>query len=199
MKKLIIIFVILVAVVGLISSCSENEVYNMNPDTSKKVIGSKSLLLDRLPIENTEQLMRFSDLVVIGNVVSEGKLITETIGTEEVFKAKGADINIELTEIDVKIDKILYGKVSSDIIKIVQVGKPNSDIGETKIKKNKKVLLVLSKDNDKENIYSSVDFENGIFEIIDNKLMSYSDNKNIAKYDNISVDILIKDIKETKK
>lgn len=182
-------------------SVSEKSVYNMNPDVSSKVIGSEMIRNSAwlIPIKSIEDLVSYADLIVIGEVISDGVTKTEEWPKVEGDPQGQLDISnrspMSVSHTKVKISKTLYGKANSDTITLLQLGKSGDDRGETKVKKNKKMLLVLKDSKDGRNIYSSVCYEDGLFEINnDNKVKAFSKELVMAKYDDTDIDLLEKDI-----
>ena len=84
------------------------------------------------------------------------------------------------------VEKVLKGELIEGCeITFSQVGKPDSDKYETKIKKDRKYLLFLcKKDIVDEDVYDATGVEQGIVEIKDNhKLYSYFDEGIMPEYD----------------
>jgi len=183
--------------------------YNDNPDLSGKVVGSlKNDFLCRYRAETMEVLLEQADLIIEGEVVSDGTTKTEyfSLGDEaaeekleKMFPGKSAPA-YNVTSSQIKVNRVLYGDVDTDTIELHQFGSAGSDNGETKVRKGRKMIFILRKHPDKENVYSSVDFEDGLFEVDeDNKLLSLSDNMLTAKYDGLDAKTLEKDISKALK
>jgi hypothetical protein len=183
------------AVIGIFIYQNQTVPYNLNPDTNK-VIGSQHLrdFSYTLPINSIDDPVGYADLIIIGEVVSDG-----VVTKEEFPKVEGDDKGetvlsnlppVTVTKTPIKIDKIIYGKADSEIITLIQLGDQNW--GVTKVKKNSKMLLILHKGN---NQYGSVCWEDSMFKIDDNgKVMSLSNEISIAKYDGTNIALLEKDI-----
>lgn len=208
-KKIILItslaIFLVVAIVGITlmynNTGNEKISYNMNPDNSKKIIGSAEVRkkMSLLPITSIDDLVGYADLIVTGEVISEGvtgkagwpKVEGDTQGKTDLSNLPPVDV----TYTKIKINKTLYGKADSDIITLLQLGKAGDDKGETKVKNKKKMLFVLRKANEGEDIYSSVCYEDGLFEISDDdKVLSLSNEITESKYDGTHIDLLIKDV-----
>lgn len=209
MKKLAIV-ICLAIVIGLsvvsIFYLSNSSKYNQNPDISGKIVGSKDLLMDTMPMTSVDDLTKYADLIVIGKVISPA------VDTEIEFPFPNEDLKqsamkgyskvptVALACSRIQIEETLYGESKSDIITLAQLGKANNNRGETKVKNGDRMLFILQKHHDKTDVYSSALAEDGLF-IIDNndKVTSLSDNMFTSRYDGISKDILKADIKKGKK
>ncbi|KNY27578.1 hypothetical protein [Pseudobacteroides cellulosolvens] len=179
---------------------------NENNISDTKIIGSKSFdeTAFRIKINSIDEILKFADLVAIGKVIDDGKTVETEFplpgGESQAKKLKAMYPNIntkmEVTHTNVQIEKVIYGSSpTTDIITVGQMGQAGNDEGETKIKREQKVLLILKKHPGTDNLYSSVDAENGLFKIEKNsKVISFSDNEAVSKYDNNNVDILVNDI-----
>lgn len=180
MKKVtvsILVFVFLIASASCIFAFYDVPVkYNDNPDLSGKVVGSlKNDFLCRFRAEAAEEKF------------------------EKMFPGKNAPA-YNVTSSQIKVNRVLYGDIDTDSIELHQFGSAGNDDGETKVRKGRKMIFILRKHPDKENVYSSVDFEDGLFEVDnDNKLLSLSDNMLTAKYDGLDTKILEKDINKVLK
>jgi hypothetical protein len=182
--------------------------YNMNPDVSQKIVGSKSLdpIATMIAFRSLQDITSMADLIVIGRVTTDGELHTEEFNFENAkLKEKALwdstqSIHYSVSYSQVKVEKVLYGSLRGRTITLAQLGKPDNNNGETKVKKGDRMLFILRKDPNTNNLCSSVDFERGLFTINkDNKLLSLSDDKVVAKYDGIDLSVLIDDIKNATK
>lgn len=206
-KKIILIIPAIILLFSVTTYFNGNHKYNENPDLSKKIVGSKSLIMERLPITNMDQITQGADLIVIGKVITspENTQIEFPFGNEDMKKhamekSNGKIPKVNLACSKIKIQEILYGNSSSDVITLAQVGNSESDIGETKVKKEDKMLFILQRHPDEPNKYSSVEAEEALFKIDNNnKTLSLSDNKFTSRYDDIDCEILKNDIKSAKK
>ncbi len=205
MKKRIVSSISLGVVSALLfvgcNSSQDSVSYNMSPDNSKKIVGSSKVreMMSLAKIDSVDKLANYADLIVIGTVESDG--VTTTAEWPKIQGEKTESVEMErdpvtVTHTKIKIEKTLFGEADSDTITLLQLGKAGSDQGETKVKKNKKMLFILRKSqNGNETVYSSVLYEDGLFEIDSkNKITSLTNNIVEAKYDGLDKDILIKDI-----
>lgn len=180
---------------------NKTSIYNNNPDTESKIIGSESLLMSRPIKTNMDDLTKYADLIIVGEVVTDA-LDTEVdidFPNEELKQKamEGSSVppKVALACSQIKIIETLYGESQRDTIILAQVGRAGNDNGETKVKKGDKMLLVLQRHTDDPNKYSSVAFEDGLFKISeDNKVLSLSNNKFLSRYDDRSLDLLVKDM-----
>ncbi|HEX9062044.1 MAG TPA: hypothetical protein VF941_17855 [Clostridia bacterium] len=212
MKKWSIIFIFILAITVCIAafekssftSGNEKVVYNMNPDNSKKVVGSKSFdaTAFRLISKSLEDILKNTDLIFVGTVDSDGVTTQEDIPfpNEEakemmLKKNPNMDTAYDITFTNIKIERILFGdKPASKTITLGQPGKAGNDSCETKVKKGDRMLFMVRKiSQDK---YGTADSENALF-LIDNnsKLTSLSDNITVAKYDGLDLKVLENDLK----
>lgn len=141
--------------------------------------------------ETLDQFIDMSEVIFVGEVVSDGEAYSESID----YTAFGKDesLNFALTKISVKIDEVLYGTINDEVITFVQVGAPGSDEMVKQIKKGDNVVIIGSYDEDKD-YYCSVCFENAIFYITENGLYTYSNKADMGKYDGTPLELLKRDI-----
>jgi len=208
MKIKIIICAFLVTLIGcgIAFFSSKSTIYNTSPNISAKVVGSEKLSTYRIPFNSIDELVSKSDLVILGEVISDGTTIKQNFNLPDPAKSKlntlksGSDktSTITVTQATVKIDKVLYGDTYLEEIKFDQLGKAGNDDFQTKVKKNQKVILALKKNTN--DSYASVDLEDGVFSVNENnKVFSFSKNIAFAKYDSLDLNVLIEDIKKSKK
>ncbi|AHF11230.1 MULTISPECIES: hypothetical protein [Dehalobacter] len=176
-------------------------IYNNNPDTASKIIGSESMMMSRPEATKMDDLTKYADLIIVGEVLSDAvDSEIEFDFPNEELKQKAMGESSEVPKValacsQIKIIKTLYGESQRDTITLAQVGKAGNDNGETKVKKGDKMLLVLQRHTDDPNKYSSVAVEDGLFKISeDNKILSLSDNRFTSRYDDRSLDLLVKDM-----
>lgn len=177
--------------------------YNTNPNVNDKVIGSELFSASRIAPESLDDVLKHADLVVIGTVVSESKLLKKSYLTSELqdlgdkvkdLSKQEKELTFNVSQVEIKVHEVIHGNIDTKTILFNQLGSPESDDFQTKVKNGEKILFVLKMSDD--GTYASVDFEEGLFKILDNDTtMSMSKNLNIAKYDDIHQDILVKDIK----
>ena len=182
-----------------------NEVgYNKNPEVSSKIVGSELVNASRIAPESLDDILKHADVVIIGKVDSKAMLIKKPFINDElkaleekVIAASEEDrkLTFNISQVEVKVQEVVYGDVDSKTILFNQLGMPENDDYQTKVKNGQKMLFVLKKNDD--GTYASVDFEEGLFELLDNETsLSMSKNPNIAKYDNVNQDILFNDIED---
>jgi hypothetical protein len=180
------------------------EAYNMNPDTSQKIIGSKSIspVFDRIIPKNLEECVQFADLIVIAKVVSPGttKMVEFPFqkGSEMIDKSTGQPVKYSVCSSQLQIERVIYGKDPGEIITLSQLGPSDSNNGETKVKNGDKMLFILRKvdSTTNKNVYSNVFAEDSMFLIDENnKLTSLSDNLTVAKYGGLKVSTHEADLK----
>lgn len=207
MKKKIIITVLmlvllLVAIVPSVYESTKIVNYNMTPDLSAKVVGSKNMSVDRDDPKTTDDLVFLSQLIIIGTVLDDGKLSSyNVIGNDAIaqeIESRGISTTAACTLSQVRIDRVIAGeKPKSDTITLFQLGKPGVADIQTKVKKSEKLLLILRKTGEEDQPqYDCMDWENSVFYIEKgNKLLSMSDQMACAKYDGLPLDKLIDDLK----
>lgn len=181
-----------------------NHIYNNNPDVSKKVVGSKDSLITsfafRIQPKSLDDVTRFADLIIIGEVISNPVDHLIDFVSEDIKESAAKNSKVNVAYSQVKVEKNLYGSTNSEVITLAQLGKANSDSDETKVKNGDRMVMLLRKDPDHDNVYYSADMENGLFIVDENKkTLSLSDNKIISRYDGIDVNILIDDLGKAKK
>lgn len=182
--------------------------YNTNPDVSSKVVGSEKFEAFRIPSSSMEELLDSADLIILGDILTNGNNKEKTINAsseqDTKFMAQFSKLpTYGVVQADVKVNEVIYGdtQLEGKTIKFSQLGEAGNDDYQTKAKKGNQMLLILRK-AEEENTYASVDFEDGMF-LVDknenNKLLSLSKNILVAKYDGLDLKVLKDDIKKAKK
>lgn len=182
--------------------------YNTNPDVSSKVVGSEKFEAFRIPSSSMEELLDSADLIILGDILTNGNNKEKTINAsseqDTKFMAQFSKLpTYGVVQADVKVKEVIYGdtQLEGTTIKFSQLGRAGNDDYQTKAKKGNQMLLILRK-AEEENTYASVDFEDGMF-LVDknenNKLLSLSKNILVAKYDGLDLKVLKDDIKKAKK
>lgn len=165
---------------------------------TNRIVGSKMqesfIRFSWEQFKDADHLMSFSDLVLTGTVLDDGNNIEDEF--PQSFEDEEKQKYFRSTR-SIKIDEILFGEYNAEEILFEQMGKADSDIGETKVKKGDKVLLFLEANKYG---YSAVGQEQGIFVIKSDKAISLSDNMDIInKYDNRDDNLVKDDIIKAKK
>ena len=199
MKKIILLFALIFAFI--ISGCSKN-IYNNNPDLASKVVGSKSYAADKLPVNSIDDLLKDANLIIVGEVISYGQRETFNIyGSREDAAAlikSGINPYIPSTLIKVKVIKVIEGKIDTDEITLFELGHPDKDDWQTKVKLGETLVMILKKFEGKDT-YCATNAEDSMFYLDENdKLLSMSDEKICARYDGIKLSVLTNDIKNAK-
>ena len=132
------------------------------------------------------------DAIIMGRVISEGIGFNED-WSYDISETEQRTINFSLTKTQVKIDEVLYGTIDSEVINLIQMGKPNVTDMETKVQ-NGQTVIILLKDHGNGIDYSSTSVENGIFYVEDSKLYTFSPREDLNKYEGCSTKILLTDI-----
>ena len=181
------------------------EQYNFNISTNNKPIGKNDIKLNSngLPISSFDELFQYVDVVVEGEVISEGTLAYDcwplVVGTTREHELNIQE-KVEVTLTQFKVTRVLYGDVDSDTITILQLGPVNTDIGELKIEKGQKLVCFLKKtstldEKPFENLYGSVSWENGFYDISnENSTRAFSNVNGLCKYDGKPSSEFIKEI-----
>jgi len=180
------------------SAC--NNRYN-DYGTNDKKVGENAIryLSSSIGIGSLDDLMQFADLIVEGEVISDGELVYDP--PPQVEGASRGDFpdldltdGVATTHTKFKVTNTYYGETSSEIITILQFGLPDTDFGEIKIQKGQKLICMLRNSSYK-NIYASVSWENGFYDISDEKVMAFSNINGLSKFDEKSVDELRQEFK----
>ena len=191
-KRMIVVIAIFVLCLLTLFSCAEQYEYNTDIDTNKPN-GSFIKAVETYG-EKLDDFVKMSDVIIIGEVVTDGVECTDDFYIDGDNPAEGSDfIDVVYTKIDVKIDEVLYGTVKEDTITVVQLGKPGINDAQMKMLKGDSVVLLLSYRSDEE-VYCSVGSENCDFYILENGLYSYSNLPDIGKYDGTPPELLKRDI-----
>ncbi len=181
--------------------------YNSNPNVASKVVGSENLSGYIVPLQSVDDLVSKSDLIVIGEIMSDAVTIKRPYEPSDEAKSKLNTLypeaqnkfNFNVAQVTVQIKEVLYGDTSLSEIKFNQLGNAGNDSLQTKVKKNERVVLALKKVTGTDDTYASICFEECVFDIKpNNKLLSFSKNMAFAKYDDIDLNILENDISKVK-
>ncbi|MCL1807374.1 MAG: hypothetical protein FWG31_06700 [Oscillospiraceae bacterium] len=198
-RKLALIFSFISVCILLLSitlfSQQENDMYadesryNMNPDVSGKVVGSRNGLMTRITPVILDDVLAEATCVVIGNVIDGGLAISTNIGM-----GSGYEGTIYHTITKVQVLETIVGKPpESKIINYRQLGIPDDDMWQTKVEKEKTYVFILKyfKELDQ---YMATAFEESLFMVDkNNKLTSVSDRLFCAKYDGIDLGVFTED------
>lgn len=201
-----IILLCAVLFIGFTTQSSHHESYNSTPDISTKVIGSKEFKESFfiIPYQDIEEACNDADLIVIGTVTSSGETEYRELysGEPEMHNKyrqsfpSSKSPTYPVSKNEISVDEILFGSCDK-LITLTQNGEAGTDIGETKVKKGERMLFILHKDPAGENMWSSVSLEDGLFLLRENgKVLSLTDNLKLAKYDDRSLNLIKKDIKD---
>lgn len=168
------------------------------PVLSKYVGSDSNPTLSKKRYTSLQEIVSKADLVVIGQVITEPSLIEIPSNSGKEMAEKTQDLfkkayEVGLSSSKIKIDKVIYGDKNLKEIELHQQGKPENDMYETKVVNRDKMLLMLIKVSGKD-VYRAVGYEDGLIKINGNKVYSLSNNYIVAKYDNMSLDALEKDI-----
>lgn len=165
--------------------------------SSDKYIGSDHYVFFKEDIPKIDLLLDRTDLIVIGSASDEGKTERSSPAYEpEKMKEKykkiyNKELTLPFTNINFNVEKVIYGKIGTadNSIVIQQNGEQGSDIGETKLVKGKKVLLLLEKKSDGK--YKISGLENGAFDIDqNNNIISHGNDTAIKMFENKSINNL---------
>lgn len=200
MKKTLTIFtfIALVLVPAYLLSRDSNE--NVPSIIEEKFIGSDYAGFYKMPIENFDDILYHSELIVIGEVIDDGtendvEVYNMTSEEKEKFKEKFGKMPTEtVTYSEFRVTEIVNGELNEDVITIRQIGEAGSDYGETKIKNNQRLLLIL--DELESGIYIIPALESGAFVIADGKIKSNGKDKAILEFENQKLDKVIKAIEK---
>jgi len=138
-------------------------------------------------------LVENSDLIIIGSVLDNGKLIQ---AEEPHFIDSETNIKIfkfSFITNSISIENILFGNENSKEIIFAQLALADYGYLQTKLYKGDRVILFLI--NKENNIYIPVTFQDACFKITDGDIIySFSNEKVVAKYNGEKVEVLIEDI-----
>ena len=181
--------------------------YNYNISTNDKPVGQNDLRerMTFMPVASFDDLLQYTDIVVEGEVTSEGILAydgypkVQGAPDDHELNRKEKDVAVTLTQF--KVTKVLFGELDTDIITIYQYGPPNTDIGELKITKDQKLICFLRKAGDEEgpfkDAYPSAGWELGFYDISnENSTKAFSNVNGLCRYDNRPASALSKAIED---
>lgn len=191
----------------------------MLPDKQTSISKNISANNSTLNINNTTKRPMFSenqdtdldviatnaDLVIIGKVISDGVTKEKNIQSSKNEAEKDKLVGIKpltynITSTKIKVKEVISGNCNDKEITLVQLGSADSDETETKVKAGKDILLLLKKHPNTDNVYSSVNFEDGIYEVDNSsKINVLSEKHNFKKYDELESKNFIKMIKDLRK
>ena len=194
-KSKIIVMTMFVLCLLTLFSCAKQYEYNTDIDTNKPN-GSLGSWGDTAYIY-LDSAVKDSEVIFIGEIISEGEPYTE----DYTWSGGGPTFNYKLTKTDLRVDEVVYTdskkNIDSDlkgkVITFVQVGKPDSDDVQIKVK-NKDKVLVFGNYSEKYGYYCSICGDDTIFYIRENGLYSYSNYPDMGKYDGTPPELLKRDI-----
>ena len=208
-KKIFTVVLIVVLLTGLLCGCGEKE--NSSSNTAQLAYTNNKPIGDNVYRDNSDgflvqsygELLNFTDIIVEGEVISEGESEYDShpkvAGTPDDHELNRKD-KVAVTLTKFKVTRVLYGELESEIITIGQLGPPKTNIGEIKIEKGQKLICFLRKSEfvdgrEIPNFYSSVDWENGFYDITDeNCTRAFSNVNALCTYDGKPSSEFIKEI-----
>jgi len=192
--------------VMLIAGCSSGDVtydydiqtketYNESPDLVQKYVGTEDSPFSMLTDLDLSFDVKESEAIIFGEVLDSGTSLTEEMDPHSSeFVANAGMPMVALTKFQVKVDRVIFGEVSEDIITLVQMGEPGNDRMQTKVKKGQHYLLLLNTTSEVP-YYSPTNAESSIYQISeDGKVMSLSNEINYAKYDDTDLGLIMRDL-----
>jgi len=200
--KIIIVFFLIISVMFTVLACG-NSRYNNNFDISTKIVGSKSFFVDSIIPENMDQVVAHATDIIIGTVTDDGSAGTYSYSGIKEIDEKFAEITgsskLICTLSNIEVEQVVMGDIQNgSTIVYFQIGTPGDNQGQTKVKKGDHILIML-RSSDSEGVYFAGNGEESVFYLDkNNRLTSQSDFAICARYDGISLDILIEDIKATR-
>jgi|GEM_PF-1465557 hypothetical protein len=212
MKKIFLIGIVSLFLIAIaftiVTQSGERPVFkgkNISYDkNSEKYIGSEHYVFFKGDIPSIDNLLDRTDLIVIGHAIDSGKTIRLSQNAPEKFKEKykktfKKELTSIFTKVNFQIEKVIFGKsnTSSNNIVIRQYGEAGSDIGENKLIKDKRVLLLLEEKSD--GAYKVSGIETGAFDVYsDGNIVSHGRDTAIESFDNKNINNLINHISEYK-
>lgn len=200
MKKIIISVLICCTLLVSLLTINQSDV----SDITEKKIGSDDYIFVKEEIEDIDVLLESADFIVRGHVTDKGKTVKKMMNFSQKANEKyeqlfGKEQTMSITEVDFTITEVVYSSQPLEtVITLQQYGIAGEDKGETKLKPNKEVLLIL-KDN-LDGSYSIVGLESGAFSISkDNTIVSHSNDSAVNKFDNSDMNDLLKVLKTSTK
>jgi hypothetical protein len=167
MKKVFIVF--LVTALFLLTACGGNETAQTSSDTTETFIDAAIE-----PFQSFDQLLENSAMVVTGTTTKIESYLVEN---------PDPDLSFYNTLSNVKVADVLQGDQNVGSIRLQQMGAPDQQEPERKLKKGGTYVLFLGdKAIDEETGYWSTNMDEGVFEVIDGKIHSYSDNPVMQAY-----------------
>lgn len=171
-------FIVLLCSILLLVGCTKKQT-----DGVSKFVGSRDtegFSCDLETYEDENKLFTDSELVIIG-VVNNVSEVSENFNNEVLYASK----------INIVVKEVLKGNETIRFVSVLQMGKPDSDDYETKLKIDHEYVLFLnSKAFQGETVYDCTGIEQGIFEVDgNNKLYSYVDFGICATFDNKSINM----------
>lgn len=144
--------------------------------------------IDNLDLET---IVKHSDLIILGEAISDGVSRNETFERPEAARKKAEayglqPIDFAVTDTKIKVIEVISGSCNDSEIIISQLGVANDDSSETKVKNGKKMIFILKKHPNRDNMYSSVNLDDGLYELDDfGKVHVLSKKDNFKKYNDL--------------
>ncbi|MGB8455404.1 MAG: hypothetical protein WCD89_24120 [Anaerocolumna sp.] len=206
MKKNKLFLKIFICLATVITMAGAYSVFN-NPVSvsSEKYVGSEHYYFMKADIADINEILKDADLIVIGQAIDTGETVTSSgayasDALKEKYREKfNKELTSSFTNTTFNVEKVMYGdkSIAESNIVIRQYGEAGSDIGETKLEKNQKMLLILKETPDGR--YKISGLEAGAYDVAENdKIISHSNDTATKPYENKSINKLLKDIAEFK-
>jgi len=184
MKELVLFTSLLAVLLLAITGCSGQT------NDIEKIVGSRmsGFAYSEIGYITFQDLVLFSDMIVIGNIQDIAEVKEEKIGSGDNV------LSVTVTYYNVLVKETLSGVKSAKLV-ISLLGSPDSHVGMTKPNIGETLVLFLSEEHPESKTRAVNGFEKGLFRVSENgKVVSFSDEKLTAQYDGISVDMLKSEI-----
>lgn len=202
MKKTIGVITALTICAILIVFCifGDRDVYK-----GEKYIGSDDYMFYKEEIKDFDYLLDRTDIIVRGYARTDGETVNEKVTVQKELDEKyknmfGKDRTAIFTSYEFVVSEVIYGddvKIGSEIT-IQQYGEAGNDRGQTKLKKNEEVIMLLKQRG--EGVFRSVGLENGTFTVEeDGTIITHGDDEAVIHFDKEHQDKLLKRIEKFQK
>lgn len=201
-KKIIgvIAAIAICAILSIVYSLGDGDKY-----AEEKYIGSDDYKFLKVEIKDFDYLLNRTDIIVRGYARTNGETVKEKVTVQKELDEKyknmfGKDKMSTFTNFEFVVTEVIYGddvKIGSEIT-IQQYGEAGNDRGQTKLKKNEEVIMLLKQRG--EGVFRSVGLENGTFTVTeDGTIVTHGDDEAVIQFDKEHKDKLTKRIAKFQK
>ncbi|MFS1515869.1 hypothetical protein V1503_05005 [Bacillus sp. SCS-151] len=129
------------------------------------------------------------DLIIKGKVIQEEATFQKDTGVNTKFSSK-----IDITPATIEVEEVIYGNETNKTITYLQHGISSEITNSKHVRKNDKVILILSRTTDGQ--YWSYNFDDGLWYVKNGKVNSNTNGKYLTEFKDKDEKNFIKEIRK---